>query len=256
MEMRTIKKQLTLLFCGLLLICITTATAQNAQTYWFHVDYVYPSKIASYEAVAKNLVDLAKENQEERGWAAFAADDYRYFSIAPIAGMEDLGKNPFPKIAEKLGDEKFGELFREFDEYYDKHSDFLLSLSNTLSYMPDGMTIMPEGKNYRRNTLYYFKPKDRAKVIETAKAFKELYTNKGSKMHYRVYLSGFGTPESYLMVAIAAENLEDYAKMAAENSALLGDEGKKLFTQLQSLLMKLEQMSGNMRPDLSYSPEK
>jgi len=255
MEMRTIKKLLTLI-CGFFLICITTATAQDAQTYWFHVDYVYPSKVASYEAVAKNLADLAKENQEERGWATFAADDYRYFYISPIAGMEDLGKNPFPKISEKLGEEKFGEIFREFDNHYDKHNDFLLSLSSTLSYMPDGITITPEGKNYRRNTLYYFKPKDMAKVIEIAKAFKELYTEKGSKIHYRIYLSGFGNPESYLMVAIAAENAAEYAKMAAENTALLGEEGKKLFAELQSHLMKVERMSGNMRPDLSYSPEK
>jgi len=256
MEMKTIKKQLTFLFCWVFLICTTTITAQNFQTYWFHVDYVYPSKVDSYEATSKKLVDLAKENQEEKGWVTFVSDDYRYFSIAPIAGMEDLGKNPFPKISDKLGDEKFGEIFSEFDNHYDKHTDFLLNLSSTLSYMPDGMTITPEGKNYRRNTLYYFKPEDRAQVIETARAFTELYTQKGSKMHYRVYLSGFGNAESYLMVAIAAENLEDYAKMSTKNSALLGEEAKKPFAQLQSILMKVERMSGNMRPDLSYSPPK
>lgn len=256
MEMKTITTQFTLLFCGLFLICSSTVTAQNTQTYWFHVDYVYPSKVASYEAVSKKLVDLAEKNQEEKGWSTFVSDDYRYFSITPIAGMEDLGKNPFPKISEKLGDEKFGEIFSEFDNHYDKHSDFLLNLSSTLSYMPDGMTITPEGKNYRRNTLYYFKPEDRAKVIETASVFKELYTQKGSKLHYRVYLSGFGNAESYLMVAIAAANLEDYAKMSTANSTLLGEEAKKPFAQLQSILMKVERISGNMRPDLSYSAPK
>lgn len=245
------------IFKALLILLLSTSflSAQN-QFYRIHVDHIYPSSSDAYEKVSKRLADLAKENQEEDGWNVLWTNDNRVISISPVSGWEDLGKEFMPKTRAKIGDDKFGEIFSEFDKHYDNHNDYLLILSGNLSYMPNGMTTTPEGKNYRKNTLMYHKAKDQQKVAEIAGKFKELYTKKGSKSDYRVYFSGFGNAESYIMVAIAAASPLEYEKQAEANRKLLGDDAKKLWDELMKYVTKIEYTEGYMQPELSYSPAK
>lgn len=235
---------------------ISMLTAQNNQFYRIHVDHVYPSSSDDYEKISKRLADLAKENQEEEGWNVMWTNDNRVISIAPVSGWEDLGKEFMPKTRAKIGDDKFGEIFEEFDKHYDNHNDYILTLSNNLSYMPNGMNTTPEGKNYRKNMVMYHKARDRQKIAEIAEKFKDLYTKKGSKLHYRIYFSGFGNEEAYIMVARAAENALEYEKLAEENRQLLGEDGRKLWNELSKYVTKVEYIEGNMMPNLSYNPSK
>ncbi len=251
--MKTMNKLIT----AMLIVLISTAflNAQN-QFYRIHVDHVYPSSSEAYEKVSERLATLAKENQEEEGWNVLWTNDNRVISISPVSGWEDLGKDFMPKTRAKIGDDKFAEIFSEFDKHYDHHNDYIITLNNNLSYMPDGMTTTPEGKNYRKNQLMYYKARDHEKVTEIAKKFKELYSKNGSNSHYRVYFSGFGNPESYVMVASAAESPLEYEKLAEANRKLLGEDAGKLWKELAQYITKTEVMEGNMRPDLSYNPSK
>lgn len=250
-------KTMNKLFTAMLLVLISTAflNAQN-QFYRIHVDHVYPSSSEAYEKVSKRLATLAKENQEEDGWNVMWTTDNRVISIDPVSGWEDLGKEFMPKTRAKIGDEKFAEIFSEFDKHYDHHNDYTLILSGDLSYMPDGMTTTPANKNYRKNMVMYHKARDRQKVAEIAEKFKDLYAKKGSKSHYRVYFSGFGNPEAYIMVASAAENALEQAKQADANNKLLGEDAKKLWDELSQYITKIEYLEGNMMPELSYNPSK
>lgn len=251
--MKTVDK----IFKTLLILLISTnfIIAQN-QYYRIHVDNVYPSSSEAYEKISQKLADLAKENQEEDSWNVLWTNDNRVISITPVAGWEDLGKEFMPKTRSKLGDEKFSEIFQEFDKHYDHHNDYIIALNHDLSYMPDGMTTTPEGKNFRKNTLMYFKARDLEKVTEIAGKFKELYTKKGSKSHYRVYLSGFGNAESYIMIAGAAENAMEYAKQVDANTKLMETDDQKLWDELTRYVTRIEHLEGNMVPGLSYSPDK
>lgn len=248
----TIKFLKTLL---ILIISTTFLTAQN-QFYRIHVDHVYPSSSDAYEKISKKLADYVKENQEEEGWNVLWTNDNRVISISPVSGWEDLGKEFMPKTRAKLGDDKFAEIFSEFDKHYDHHNDYIITLSNDLSYMPDGMTTTPEGQNYRKNTVMYHKARDRQKVAEIAGKFKELYAKKGSKSHYRVYFSGFGNDESYILVSSAAASPLEYEKRADENRKLLGDDSEKLWKELSQYLTKIEYTEGHIQPELSYNPKK
>ncbi|HSP40841.1 MAG TPA: hypothetical protein VLN46_05360 [Gillisia sp.] len=231
-------------------------TAQNNQHYRIHVDYVYPSSSDAYEKVSKRLADLAKENKEEKGWNVLWTNDNRVVSISPIGGWEEMGDEFMPNTRAKLGDEKFGEIFEEFDNHYDQHNDYIITLSNNLSYMPDGMTTTPEGQNYRKNLVMYHKARDRQKIAEIAQKYKDLYTEKGSKSHYRLYFSGFGNPESYILVSYASESPLDHANKAEANRELIGEEGEKMWKELSKYITKIEYTEGNMVPELSYNPSK
>ena len=239
----------------LLLISTSFLAAQN-QTFRIHVDHVYPSSTAAYEKISKKIADLAVENKEKEGWNVLWTNDNKVISISPVKGWEELGNAFMPNTQAKMGDQKFRELFEEFDRHYDKHNDYILTLNSNLSYMPDGMTVNPQGKNYRKNTLMYYKARDRKKVEEIAQKFKDLYSKKGSKSHYRVYFSGFGVEESYIMVVGSAVNALEYQKQAEENRKLIGDDSRKLWDELSQYVTRREYIEGNMRPDLSYVPGK
>jgi len=129
-----------------------------------------------------------------------------------------------------------------------------LVLDKKLSYQPGGVNPTPAGKNYRQNWRYHYTPENAKKMNEIAAKFHKLYKEKGSKMHYRLYRSGFGNMGSYFLVAVAAENPSDMDRLTQENRALLGEEGAKLFAELEQLVSKVETVRGYMRPDLSYQP--
>lgn len=248
-------KTMNKLFTAMLIILISTAflNAQN-QFYRIHVDHVYPSSSEAYEKISKRLADLARENQEEEGWNVLWTYDNKVISISPVSGWEDLGKEFMPKTRAKIGDDKFAEIFSEFDKHYDTHNDYIITLIGNLSYMPDGMTTTPEGQNYRKNMVLYHKARDRQKVAEIAAKFKELYAKKESKSHYRVYFSGFGTGEDYILVSSAAASPLEYAKRSEENRKLLGEDSQKLWDELVQYVTKIEYTEGNMMSDLSYNP--
>ncbi|HZW62372.1 MAG TPA: hypothetical protein VFF15_01875 [Flavobacteriaceae bacterium] len=236
-----------------LFISTTLSTAQN-QHYRIHVDHVYPSSSEAYGVLAKKLADMAKENKEEDSWNILWTYDNRVFTIAPMNGWEDMSKPFLPNTREEMGNEKFAELFEEFDKHYDDHNDYMIHLSGNLSYLPEEANAALAGKNYRKILVMYYKARDGEKLREVAKKFKDLYTQKQSKSYYRFYFSGFGNPESYVMVVSAAENQLEYAKQSEANRKLMGEEAEKLWNELSQYITKIEYVEGEMQPELSYNP--
>ncbi len=170
--------------------------------------------------------------------------------------MADLDKNNFAPLEKSLGKEAYTKMFTDFNKYYDSRRDFIVLLSKELSYMPGGININPPGMPYRKFAHYYFKPQDGSKVRAIAKEFHDLYASKGSKRPYRVYRSGFGESQDYLMVVVAAKDAADYEKTRAESNELIGDEGKALYSKFLKVLSGVKYVSGMVLDDLSCSPGK
>ena len=141
------------------------------------------------------------------------------------------------------------------DKCYDTALNYTIYLNEDLTYMPDGITQTIEGEDFREFHYVYVSPGNRSVVKEKMQAIKELYASKESKVHYRVYNSGFGTVGEYYMVAIAAKDGEHMAKKGKENQELLGEDGKNAMWDMYSNVLKYEKVEADMRPDLAYSPQ-
>lgn len=227
---------------------------KSTQMYWIHEDHVKPSMVGEYEAVSKDLVAACKKHGvKEAKWLTLATDNFNYIYVGEIDKMADLDKNIFAGLSEKMGKEAFSNLFTRMDKCYTDHLDYIITLDKDLSYQPSGINQMPEGKYYRNNVRYYVTPENYDKGYEIAKKYKKLFSEKGSKMYYRVYRSSFGSNGTFFMVAMAAESPEDYERMSAENRKLLGEEGAKLNQELLGIISKMDEMQGWMRTDLSYT---
>ena len=166
----------------------------------------------------------------------------------------ELDKPLYADMAKEMGDD-WSNLFMSFDTCYDSHTDFVITLINNLSYMPEGMSQMQEGQNYRKWYYIYYTPENGQKMFEAMKAVKELFVSKNSKEYYRIYRSGFGCPENFYLVAVSAKDELDAAMTSKANDELLGDEWKEVFGKVMDVASRFDQISGWMRPELSYSPK-
>ncbi len=243
-------KKLKTSVLSLLLVAIHCASAQKM--YRVHEDVVKPSMAATYESLHLELNEmLTKFPIENLSLLVMQSDNYNYYFIAPIEGMADLDKaHPLTTLAEKVGKEKMEEFIGRMDKCYDIERDFIIILNEDLSYMPDGMTQTPEGENYREQSRFYYTPSNRAIVSQHLASFKNLMSQKASRVHYRIYESGFGTEAAYYMLSIAAKDKEDFATKMKANRQLLGEDGNKARKTLYESLLKIEEVEGIIRPDL------
>ncbi len=249
--MKTIKATLVL---AALCLTFNFTQAQN-QLYAVHLDNVKPSMIGEYEKICKEFNEACEKYNPETSWLTASTSDFKFMYITPMENFAELDKSPFKDMATEMGD-AFGELFQRFNKCYDSHSDFVIALLKDLSYMPDGMSQTQEGQNYRDFFYIYFTPENGAKIKEGMKAVKEMFANKGSKSHYRVYRSGFGNLENYYLVAISSKDEIDSAQRSKANDDLLGPERFETFRKVMKHASRIEEYTGAIRPDLSYAHKK
>lgn len=255
--MRTLKNSILTLTVFILLPSLALAQEKNTQTFWVHEDVVKPSMVNEYEAICKELTsNMRKHSIQEVNVIVSNTVDNRYMWVSPITSLADIEKPLFTTLAKKMGGTAMADLFKKMDKCYDIEHNFVIVLDKELSYMPEGITQTPEGEPYRKFHYFHHTPGNRALVKEKVKAIKDLFERKNSKVHYRVYKSGFGTRGEFYLVAIAAKDAADYANKISENNTMLGEEWQKLYNEFTSTLSNYEQYEGSMRPDMAYSPSK
>jgi uncharacterized protein with GYD domain len=245
----------TIMLATIVLLAPMISNAQDL--YYIHEDVVKPSKVMEYEGVLQELLTLVKKHKlEDTRWITLVSNNSHYSYISPLANMAELDKPSFvAQLAEKAGKEVVSDIFNRMNTCYDTELDYILTLDKDLTYMPNGITQTPEGENYRNNHLFYISPSNRSVVKEKMKAVKALFESKGSKMYYRVYKSTFGTAGEYYMVAVAAKDAGDMDAKGKANEALMGKELQKTLNQLYFNSLRYEKLEGDIRLDLSYSPE-
>lgn len=252
--MRTQKFNVILALLLLVPLYLVQAQEDKNQAFYIHEDQVKPSMLSAYEDISKEFAEACKTHKlEDISWNVAATNTGRYLTISPISNMADLDKRVFAPLAEKMGEEAFGDIFKRFNECYDKHGDYVVYLNNELTYMPEGISVTTEGENYRKWHFLYVTPSNVQNLKGKLKELKALYEKKGSKEYYRIYHNGFGNIGDYYVAVVSAKDAQDYAKKSAENDALLGEEGKKLFGEMFKYVLKYEAETGEMLPELGYS---
>ncbi len=245
-------KLISILCCSFLTLTIFAQEGEN-QAFWVHEDQVKPSKMMDYEKASKDLVEACKKNNvKDIQWSVASMDDGTYLSITPIKNLADIQNSNFNDLRDKVGEESFNKMFENFNKCYDKHGDFVTMLIPSLSYMPDGLSTTTPGQEYRVWHRMDVTPANLQDLQSKMKELKDLFAAKNSKVHYRVYRSGFGNVGDYLVAVISAKDAVDYDTRTSENQKLLGEDGKKLFNELFNYVDAYSVRRGSMRPDLAY----
>lgn len=227
---------------------------QQAPMYVIHTDHVNFNKMAQYEQVAKELKDnCVKHNVKDANWMTVTAEDGRYMYVSEIKNMAELDQNWMAELFEKMGKDAASAMLTKMDECYDKHGSEILHYIPALSYNPEGYSR--DGMNFREYHFLYYHPENGKALGDAMEKIKKMFEDKGVKNGYNVYHSGFGSDESYFIVAIAGKNSLHVAQTGEENDKLLGDEREAVFFEMIQLASRYDQVNGEIRPDLSYAPQ-
>ena len=249
--------KLSLLTLTLLLVPLFTSAQEEKsyQAYWIHEDRVKPSMIDEYEQITKDLVAACKEHKiQETQWLTLALNDNSYLYVTPVENFAELDKNGFETLSEKMGKDNTNALFERYNKTYDEHGDYIVYLNKKLSYMPGGIAQTVEGENYRTMYYHYVTPENDKAFSDNLKNIKATFEKHNSKVHYRVYKTGFGVMGTYYMIAVAAENAVGSAQKGDENWKAMKDDFEPLLKEMNKHTWKVEQKRGWMRDDLGYIP--
>lgn len=210
-----------------------------------------------YEQISKDLVAACKKyNIQETMWLTMALNDNSYLYVTPIDNMASLDEDGFKTLAEKMGADKMKALFDRFNPTYDEHGDYVVYLNKKLSYMPGGISQTIEGQNYRTLYYNYVTPENDKNFVDTLKKIKASFEKHNSKLHYRVYKTGFGTMGTYYMIAVAGASNLDSAKKGDDNWNLMKNDFEPLLKEMSQYTWKMDEKRGWMREDLGYIPSK
>ncbi len=255
--MKLLKISLLTITMLLMPLIISSQEDDGYQAYWIHEDRVKPSMTDEYEQISKDLVAACKEhNIQETMWLTMALNDNSYLYVTPIKNMASLDENGFKTLSEKMGADKMSALFDRFSPTYDEHGDYVVYLNKNLSYMPGGVSQTIEGQNYRTLYYNYVTPENDKKFMAIMKKMKAAFEKNNSKLHYRVYKTGFGVMGTYYMIAVAGESNLSSAKVGDENWNLMKDDFDPLLKELSKVTWKMDEKRGWMREDLGYMPAK
>jgi hypothetical protein len=238
-----------------LIACMVVNLSAAQKMYLVHQDDVKPSKMMEYEKIAKEFHEACITHNLQTSWLTTTMDDMRYLYVTPMENFAEMDKRPFADMAKAMGD-KFSDMFNRFDQCYDSHHDYVIVLNEELSYMPGGISQTQEGQDYRDFYFIHYLPKDGKKIKEGMKAVKDMFAAKGSKSYYRIYHSGFGTQGNYYLVAMSSKDAIDSATKQKANEEVLGPDRYETFMKVMNYATKMEEVTGEIRRDLSYSPKK
>ena len=249
--MKTIKNTFLLAF----MLCFVSSVSFAQKMYQVHQDNVNPSMLMEYEKVAKNFNAACVEHNLQSSWLTVMMDDFTFLYVTPMESFADLDKRPFADMAKAMGDD-FGKMFDAFDKCYDSHGTYTITLDEDLTYMPDGIDPSTEGQDYRNFYYIHFTPQNEKNLRDAMKEVKQMFADKGSKNHYRVYRTGFGVMDSYYMVAMSSKDPVDSAQKTKTNEELLGPERYETFNKVLMAASNMEEVTGQIRRDLSYASKK
>ena len=243
--------------CLTLMLCFALSLPISAQQmFMIHEDVVRVDKMMQYEEAAATLHKYIVESGANLPHSTAMTNDLHYLYVMPLANhaaIDDFGKNWAP-LNQKFGEEKMNALWKKFDECYDVHKNYLITLDEDLSYYPSGDIMADDGGNARKWTYIYAHPDKGEGLTAVAKKWKELYQKHGIERGYRVYRGGLGTDIGTLIIVDYGKDLADIAMQEKKNQEKIGAEGQALWMETTAVVRQYEEKYGEMRPDLSVEP--
>lgn len=232
---------------------LLTAQTGKDQLYKISTVQIHPSKVIAYE---KAVSDLGK--------AMIAADattvelhvnrteDLTYYYAQPINNMETLFTNEWTTTIEKVGEEKFMDLYGKVVACErESRADFYLHKAD-LSYYH--ASSKGQAQNYRVWTIYQFKAGTQKEVMALAKEFKALYKKHDVSMNSGLYFGVLGDNDNVVVILNSAKDAVTYEQQQAKVAEKIGKEIFPLLARLFAIVDKMETTRGYYLSQFSNVP--
>ncbi|MEJ2547609.1 MAG: hypothetical protein P8125_07295 [Gemmatimonadota bacterium] len=240
-----------------LLATVPAAPAQEMQPTWFTIiaDHVDISNMPAYEEASREFTRLfAERDFDGMSWVTITGPELGYTFAIPGVGPTDMAEMnaTWSAAMTSLGDAG-ARLQAKSDALVSSREMYYLLLRPDLSFRPDavGFTLAEPHRTYAQFRVL---PAKVAEFEASARAWADAYGRHGIERGFRMYqyVTGSDLP-MYLLVTNARDRAHD-ATLSAQIEKTLGADGAALMAKTGATLRSVREMSGEVRPELSYPP--
>jgi hypothetical protein len=242
----------------LLGIFVGPAPAQEKKSQMYLVEeiLVKPSVDAAFMDLEKEAIALCQKLKWPYPWTCYAADDYRYFFLTPVANLAEV--DSYYKAAAEFfakSGADFKPLMDRFSELVEYDRYFILTYSPEFSLIPEKPRFKPGETDFFFFDIWYIKPGKEAESEKLNKEFMALVRARGVQDTWYCFVGGLGTEQPVYYMA-GPDTLVDFFKHNAEMWKLLGKEAGELQKKMLALCRRRESAMVWYTPELSYTPQK
>ena len=216
-------------------------------------DKVFPTMTDEYEMTLMDIKDYLSENKvKDFNYFTHMQDDYFFTRVMPIHRLSDLKNGIHEYVEKKIKDPEFTLLTEYLNEAIASYRYYIVQYKRDLSFVPEGDN-WAEGSPYRKWSYYYFQPGTEDEVESVLAAYKQLYSEKGAKMGFRVFKGFIGIEQPVYLLNTWAEDPLDYHQNLQEVSEILGEEGIALWSKMIGYAYEVDAVEGWYLPQYSVT---
>jgi hypothetical protein len=220
-------------------------------------EHVKPAKGEEYMATVKDMVALLKEEKADSPafdlWA-FGAPDFTYSYVTPMSSMGDMDTMHEAWMALYKGPDK-----AKWEALDARINDAILGSSRTIvarvasaSYHPKKARLSEEEAKYRWFDVFTVVPGKEKDFVGLCKGLADLAAKAGYGDSWNTYSVVVGDKIPCFLVVSPAKDQADYAESDRAFTKAVGDEGKKIFSQIMAVTQHYDGHGEWYRPELSY----
>jgi hypothetical protein len=214
---------------------------------------VQPSKVAQFEAVAKDAVEqLVKQKSSAGGFLCTRSDEVVYTYIFPVSRIAD-GRAQIDALAAAgaaLGSE-WAERAKDAIEYVNA---YLVVARPDLSYQPSNPRLSPGDTRSMHFDFHYLNFGERSTAEKAAKEYADLHKKANCDTGFTVYEVIGGAELPIMIVATNAKSVADHYAQAEKVLGQLGAEVAPIAKKRDSVVRRIQQIDARILPELSYQP--
>ncbi len=260
-------KKLSQSLFGLLLFAIAfiafskSALAQDApkdQLWVVHEEVAKIDMLQQYIKSSKEWAALMHEGGLDLTFYASERNDLHFYYVGQIANYAGIDAiyEKFQKAMDKTNKEKFNSMMEANNASIESTREFVVRWSAALSYVPKAPRLKEGEANFAHWHFVHYKPEDRDKVMGVLKEWKAVFEKNNYPDGYGIFLMELGGDSNEFVVYKTAKSAVEYYKNEADKTKEMKDEENMLYGKVLPYLVSTKEITGWLRPDLSYIPAK
>ncbi|MGD9328697.1 MAG: hypothetical protein PVH48_06985 [Cyclobacteriaceae bacterium] len=204
-------KKLTALFVVFVLFSIgfiVNAQEEEDQIFYCYEEIVSPDRLEDYWELAKEIVELCKENQFPYTFYAWTTGDFKYQLWTPIKTLDDIDKmnEAWVKLLEGWDQEKLNKFRKTKITNY----SFTMNIKNELNYQPENSRLAEGEGKFVYWQEYYLFPGVEEEAEALAKEAVEILKSKNHDNGWNFGYGGLGYESPCMIVWIYGKDRHDY----------------------------------------------
>ncbi len=254
-------RRITAVLTNVIILCLAfsglTAQDNTGNLYYAAEVKVKSGMIEEYETVVKEFVEACKKHDFPFDYYAYSIEGFRYVFIYRIKTYSDIEAiaRAVGELSENIGESRLSEMY---DREYKALDNTVFT---TFRYVPGlsktgNSSIMTDERIKHLNWSYiYVSNENDSKWRKLQEEWLALFNENNIDFNWEFYTGGIGMKLPVWIYVTGGESAVEYHKQLEKLREFLDKNAKHLYDREIPLIKDYKEVTGRLRPDLSYVRE-